>query len=549
MLCLSRNSVGVLALGGAFLAITVPVACGGDETSNPLVVTGSTDDATSTSSDSQTATGMGGSTLSFMAGPMTGTGGDMSVATTVAATSTGSGEGGTGNAVYSWDFTFGGTNATDQVTTYDVAVDNVGDIVVVGSFSGSIDFDGNGSNPPVNSNGGFDAYIAKFTNKGVLKWVRTAGGPNPENTASVSIDKDGRVGACGTFRGTINFGGNNLSVNDSQYSDLFAVVFDSAGNHIASQSYGGNTLGKSDLCAGAAFDPVGNLVITGQSQGAVNFGSGTAVGQNDGDFKLYVAKLAPNAGTKGFQELFAKAFASPGVKAQGRAVAVSTNGEIAVGGYSEGPISLGGVSLTSPFTGIPQAVVARYDSNGLPTFTKMFASEGDAQVTSLKYHTNGDLIVAGVFRKSIDFGAGPIVASGGSNDMFLARFDAFNKLVFGVKFGDSLSDDLNDVAFDAAGFAVAAGSFQGSPKVNSQTTLVNAGSRDAAVLKFAPNDGHGFWGKGFGDADLDEGKAIAVDSLGNVIIAGQFKGTIDLGGGIRIAPNGSQAVFVGGYLP
>jgi hypothetical protein len=544
------NTFGTLAFTAALLGITLPVACGGDDT-DTSVVTGSTgtgtSNATGQSADSAgTMAGTGGSTLQFIDGPMTGagTGGDMS------SSSTGMGEGGTGVVTYAKDFVVTGTTMTDSVQVYDVAVDGLGNIVVVGSFRGTIDFDGAGATPAVSSanNTDFNAFVAKFDQDGVLTWVKAAGTNDPQTANAVAIDKDNRVGVCGTFRGSMNWGGNALTVQDSQYTDAYAVVFDQAGTHIASQRYGANSLGKSDLCSGAAFDPVGNLVITGQFQGSMNFGA-TTVGDNNGDFKIFLAKITPNAVTKAFTEVFAKAYASPGVAALGETVTVDATGDIALGGFSEGPISFGGPSLTPKYPGIQQSVVARFDSKGMTKFQLMLHSEADSRVTSVAFHTNGDLIVGGVFKKSIEFGGGPLAAVGANNDAFVARFDKTNKLLHAVRIGDGKSDELNDLAVDPAGFPVFGGSFQGSPVINSKTTLMAQGLRDGLVVKLANDDAHGYWGFGFGDTDFQEVNGIAVDKLGNVVFAGSFKGAIDLGVGTRVAPNGSQGLFVGKFLP
>lgn len=551
MLDRRAQTFGPLVLCSALVGVALPVACGGDSDTN--VVTGaSASNGAGPTSGSQAMgaggmSGTGGSTLQFMDGPMTGvgSGGDMSMASS----SSGMGEGGTGMAVYAKDFVVAGTTANDVVQVYDIAVDKVGNIVVVGSFQGNIDFDGAGATPAITSKGGFDAFVAKFDKDGVLQWVKAAGTNDPQTANSVTIDKDNRIGVCGTFRGSLNWGGNQLQVQDSQYSDAFAVVFDTLGTHIASQRYGANSLGKSDLCNGAAFDATGNLVITGQFQGSIGFGT-TTVGDNNGDFKIYLAKLTPNMGTKGFNEVFAKAYASPGVAAMGQAVTVDlASGDIALGGFTEGPISFGGAALTPKYASIRQAFVARFDGTGQTKFNALLHSEGESQSNSVAFHTNGDLVVGGVFKKSIDLGGGALAAIGASNDAFVGRFDKTNKLVFGVRIGDGKADDLTDIVVDPAGFPVFGGSFQGTPVINSKTTLMANGIRDGLVVKLANDDGHGYWGFGFGDVDFQEVKGVATDPSGNVYFAGTFKGTIDLGGGTRVAPNGSQALFVGKFLP
>jgi len=56
------------------------------------------------------------------------------------------------------------------------------------------------------------------------------------------------------------------------------------------------------------------------------------------------------------------------------------------------------------------------------------------------------------------------------------------------------------------------------------------------------------WSKGFGDADADRGRAVVVDGAGNVIVAGEFTGTIDCGGGPLVSANNVRPdIFLAKY--
>ncbi len=542
MLASRRHLFGTLAFSSALLGVILPVACGGDD-SNPVQVSGT---ASSVSTSTSTAMGSGGSTLQFMAGPMTGTGGDLASSTMA---STGTGEGGTGKVTYGWDVTYGGNSASDQVVVYDLGVDKLGNIILAGAFKGSIDFDGPGANPATVSKGDYDAFIAKYDNKGTFKWVKAAGDGSPQTANTVAIDSNNRIGFCGSFRGGMNFGGNTLQVQDQQYTDAYAAILDADGTHVASQRYGVG-FGNNDSCSAVAFDAAGNLLATGQYQGQINFGVTSLMSPSPGGYPMYLAKLAPNAGTKGFTELLAKSYGAADYISQGLAVAVAADGDIALAGWTEGTINFGGATLTpvAPESGIRHAVVARLDATGTPKFNKLFDGD-DSLATSIAFHSNGDLVVGGNFKFTIDVGGGPMKATGPSDDVFVARFDKTNKFLHSVKFGDKSSDQLNDIAVDPAGFPVFAGSFQGTVKVNSTNELIGKGIRDGMVVKLANDDGHGYWGYGFGDAALQEARGIAVDGQGNVVFAGSFQGTVDLGGGVRVAPNGSQGLLIGSFLP
>ncbi|WP_426473829.1 hypothetical protein [Chryseobacterium balustinum] len=70
---------------------------------------------------------------------------------------------------YSWGGNIGGTgyDIADHVTT-----DIYGDVVVSGKFSGNSDFDISSSTNSYVSTGSSDAFVAKYSGNGSLKWMK-----------------------------------------------------------------------------------------------------------------------------------------------------------------------------------------------------------------------------------------------------------------------------------------------------------------------------------------------------------------------------------------
>src|SRR4029077_11809906 len=76
------------------------------------------------------------------------------------------------SGVTPWTTTFGGPNFTDNVTPRTIAVAPSGDVVVVGSFTGTTDF-GAGS---LTSAGGNDIFLATYAAAdGRLRWAKRFG--------------------------------------------------------------------------------------------------------------------------------------------------------------------------------------------------------------------------------------------------------------------------------------------------------------------------------------------------------------------------------------
>lgn len=111
--------------------------------------------------------------------------------------------------------------------------------------------------------------------------------------------------------------------------------------------------------------------------------------------------------------------------------------------------------------------------------------------------------------------------------------------------GSSDEQNSTSVAVDTQGNVILAGFFAGTMTFGNKT-LISAGSKDFYLAKLDRN-GAAIWAKQFGDAS-DNGKAIsvAVASNGNISITGSFSGGLDFGTG-PMTSAGSTDIFVAGF--
>ncbi len=89
-----------------------------------------------------------------------------------------------------WTKTFGGA-LDDSVDN--IKIDVQGNLYVVGTFQGTVDFDPNAGTVNRTSEGDDDAYLARFTGDGELVWVYKVGGDGEEDSNAIEIDDAGRV--------------------------------------------------------------------------------------------------------------------------------------------------------------------------------------------------------------------------------------------------------------------------------------------------------------------------------------------------------------------
>ncbi|MBI4702542.1 MAG: hypothetical protein HY744_15590 [Deltaproteobacteria bacterium] len=139
-----------------------------------------------------------------------------------------------------------------------------------------------------------------------------------------------------------------------------------------------------------------------------------------------------------------------------------------------------------------------------------------------------EVVLVGSFESSVDFGGG-VQVNAGSRDGYVARFGSDGKHLWSKRFGDAAAQDCRAVAVDAGGNAVVAGDFAGSVDFGGGTLLAKS-SRDLFVAKLDPAGKH-LWSKRFGASGEHAALAVASDPKGAVLVTGWVKGAIDFGGG------------------
>jgi hypothetical protein len=125
--------------------------------------------------------------------------------------------------------------------------------------------------------------------------------------------------------------------------------------------------------------------------------------------------------------------------------------------------------------------------------------------------------------------------NGSMSDVFLAVYDAAGGHVFSKRFGDATFQDGRGVAVNAAGEIVLAVNLQGTANFGGGV-LTSAGIGDVAIAKFSANGTH-LWSKVFGSASQQDVSSVAFDPQGHILFTGATSGPIDFGCGPASPPN------------
>jgi RNA polymerase sigma factor (sigma-70 family) len=239
--------------------------------------------------------------------------------------------------------------------------------------------------------------------------------------------------------------------------------------------------------------------------------------------------------------LWGKAFAGPGIQ-KGLGVTVDADGNHLITGEMEWSVDLGGGPLAS--AGMQDVFVSKYDPSGAHLWSNRYGDARRQQGVSIAVDGARNILVAGVFEGTVDFGGGPLAATQdnlGYADIFIAKWDPSGGHLWSKRFGESKSQTARRIVTDSMGNVLVTGNFANQVDFGGGL-LASAGQDDVFLVKLSPAGDH-LWSRRFGGSGDDAGTGLSVDAADNVILTGRFAGTIDFGGGL-LPSSGSNDIFV-----
>ena len=303
-----------------------------------------------------------------------------------------------------------------------VAVHPAGDVIVSGAFAGQMTFGEEDQATTLSSVNSFDAFVARYTSAGTLRWAVSAGGTGTQNGHAVAVTPGGDVVVGGYFEdhATFGTGDERVTLSAAGSFDVFVARYTADGRLGWAVSAGGS--GR-DLGRDVAVTRDGNVVITGHFDGQATFGSGdvqvnlSSAGLSD----AFVARYTADGGLD-----WAAAAGGAGID-NAWGVAIGPTGDALITGDFKGQATFGtgGNQVTLSSAGSSDAFIARYAASaGTLSWAVSGGGPGTDGSLGVAVDPAGDAVVTGPFNTQATFGSGDeqVTLSSPGRGMFVARY-------------------------------------------------------------------------------------------------------------------------------
>ena len=399
----------------------------------------------------------------------------------------------------------------DEQHASGVALTKEDAIVVVGDVFGAIDF-GGGDRESV---GDADVFVAKLDPAGEHLWSARFGGLSPDYGNAVAVDPDGNILVAGTFTATAVFGDRVVtSLGDT---DVFVAKLSPAGEVQWVKRFGDDAGQKAIRVAS---DSAGNVLVTGCMAGSIDYGKGKL--QSVGSDDAFVLKLDP-AGNP----LWGGATGGTGSEC-GFRIAVDADDNVLVAGIFDSTVIFEKAWLAAGATDI---FLVKLTPAGTPLWSRAYGGPSVEIPGGLIAGEDGRVILTGAFSETVNFdGKQPLTAKA-SRDLFVLTTDASGQTLWSRGLGGAETETPVSAALDRQGAILVAG-YSGPDAVNVDALVAKIGG--AGDLR---------WSTQWEASGSQEATGIAVDSADDLVLVGQFAGTLDISA-TALESAGAKDIFV-----
>lgn len=279
-----------------------------------------------------------------------------------------------------------------------------------------------------------------------------------------------------------------------------------------------------DESTATARDANGDLLVAGHTLGDLE-GNANA-DPTHGTFDVFVTKLSPTGA-----RIWTKQFGTAGDELSYGIAVDASSGEIYLAGSTNGALNGEQTAGLGPIN----AFVTKLSATGAHLWTRLTGTTGARTFgNAIAIDASGNSYVTGDTEGSLG------AANAGLYDTFVTKYSPTGLLLWTTQSGSPAADFSEGIAVNAAGTTVViTGSTRGDLAGQNQ----GAGTTDVHLHAYDASRGSLSWSVQSGTPADDDAWAVAIDSQGNVYVAGETSGSLGA------ASAGLSDLFVASYGP
>jgi hypothetical protein len=425
-----------------------------------------------------------------------------------------------------WALDIDNVNSNSTSSINDIEVDPSGNVYIIGSFSGSVDFDP-GPGTDIRIGDWNDVFLQKYNSSGTLQWTRAFGGTSNDHGYRIELDASNNIYTLGQFGATVDFnpGTGITSVTSAGSLDVFVQKFSTNGTFQWVKTFGGI---DADLPCDFKRDLSGNLLITGYFNGTADFNPGvatankTALGYSD----AYVLKLNSNG-----DFLWVATMGGLGTD-YGEKISIDGSGNVySIGKFTQ-TVDLDPGVGTSNFTASTEDLyIQKLNSSGVFQWAKTISGASGILNPCGMTVKSGFIYLSAGFTNTIDFDPGSGVVnhvSNGNSDIVILKLNDNGNYTWSVSIGGLGGEFPYGFNVNTANEVIITGMFDGTvdfdPGIGT-TNLISNGLSDIFCIKLGVS-GNLSWATSFGGTNNEWGHTIISGTNGAIYLAGNFNSSL-----------------------
>jgi len=385
------------------------------------------------------------------------------------------------NGNFVWAIQFG-SDQSDEGNS--ITIDGAGNILVAGTFRGTVDFNPGAGIDELTSFGNTDVVVLKLTSAGNFVFAKQLGGIDNDFGKAMRTDASNNIYITGGYSDIADFNPDESTpyeLTSNGYTDAFITKLDVNGNFQWTNSYGGDGADDFDNGEFLTIDPFGNIYLAGH------------YGQGDSGYSSVFIKKLDSDGTSIWEQ---EVGANDGAIVY--SIQSDASGNIYYSGTLDGTADFNPLGTPVDLTG-PDSYLCKLNSAGQVVWAKTLGFNSYIEnANTMALDVNGNFFLGGFFQSTtFDVDPGPGIANlyttstdvGGS---FILKLDNAGDYVWAQSFVNPSGTDgfgVNAITTDNAANIYFVGRFSETMDFATGVCLPNeltATSADLLIMKMGP---------------------------------------------------------------